>query len=152
MTIIKIFENSNYHTFIKAYINTSYKKNKIFQFFLKKKILSKKKKSQYYRIHTKILSYLRYAHKKKTNFACEKFFLENVCLRTKLNLRLKKPKKCFGAKFLCCHDFCCMELYDKHFRCMEVNPDDFCQGRTACSSDEWHFSTCFNSLVSSKCY
>ena len=55
--------------------------------FLKKKIWVKRKKLR--------LSYpgLRYAHKKLV-FACKKiFFSENVCLRTKFDLRLKKNKK-----------------------------------------------------------
>ena len=35
---------------------------------------------------------LRYAHK-KINFASKKDLLENVCLRTKINLRVKKKTK-----------------------------------------------------------
>ena len=46
-----------------------------------------------------LLSYLelRYAHK-KLNFACKNFFSENVCLRTKLDLRLKLYGKHFFQK------------------------------------------------------
>ena len=40
---------------------------------------------------------LRYTHK-KLNFACNIFFSKNVCLSTKINLRLKKnTKKILGA-------------------------------------------------------
>ena len=39
---------------------------------------------------------LRYTHK-KLNFACKFFFSKNVCLNTKINLRLKKHKKIFGG-------------------------------------------------------
>ena len=89
----------------------------------------------------------------KKKFCLRKFFLGKCLPAYKIQFAIeKKTKTSFGAKFLCCHDFCCVELYDNHFRCMEVNPDDFCQGRTAGSSDEWQFSTCFNSLVFSKCY
>ena len=66
------------------------------------------------------------------------FFLSPVCSSV-----LKKPQKwfyffnCFSKKYENCmtsifpyiwcmdwydNDFCWMELYDKHFRCMEVNP------------------------------
>ena len=37
---------------------------------------------------------LRYTHK-KLNFACKLFFSKNVCLNTKINLRLKKNTKKF---------------------------------------------------------
>ena len=55
----------------------------MFLAFLKKKNKWKEKKP--------LLSYpgLRYAHK-KLNFACKKFFSENVCLHRKLDLRMKK--------------------------------------------------------------
>ena len=55
--------------------------------FLKKNQVKRKKP---------ILSYpgLRYAHK-NFNFACKKNFSENVCLRTKFDLRLKKNQKKF---------------------------------------------------------
>ena len=122
---------------------------------------------------------VRYAHK-KLNFAS--LFARNVCLSTKFNLRLKKPKKrnraiskvyykdfgnClmsiffikqkhrffhhqtvllesnsrriefkyFFNQFSKLYENCmprifpnirCMELYDKRFRFMEVNPGNFC--------------------------
>ena len=101
-----IFELSNYQRMIKAYINTPYKKMGFFSVFEKKWKWKEKKQ---------MLSYpwLRYAHK-KLNFACKKFFLENVCLRTKFDLQLKKnlespSKKCQSYNFLI------WKFYGKYF-------------------------------------
>ena len=38
-------------------------------------------------------------HTKKLSFACKKKISENVCLRTKFDLRLEKYKKKFWGKF-----------------------------------------------------
>ena len=63
-------------------------------------------------------------HTKNKNFACKKNVFGNVCLRTKIDLRLKKKQKKFWAnsKFLFRHQKKCQsynfhiwELYDKHF-------------------------------------
>ena len=71
--------------------NTLYKKTGVFSVFEEKNLREKKKQP--------ILSYpgLHYAHK-KLNFACKKNVSENVCLRTKLDLRLKKNKKKVWSK------------------------------------------------------
>ena len=77
----------------------------------------------------------QFFQKKKIN----QIFLSPVC-----STNLKKPKKwfiffssCFSKKYencmtnifsillmygIVCYVFCCMELYDKLFRCMKVNP------------------------------
>ena len=91
--IILNFEFSNYQTLIKAYINTPYKRNRIFSVFGKKNFKWKEKKP--------ILSYprLRYAHK-KLNFACKKkvFFFRKmfVCVQNSICNWKKKPKKFLG--------------------------------------------------------
>ena len=47
-------------------------------------------------------------HTKKIKFCMQKFFSENVCLRTKLDLLLKKKQKSFWGKFskLLLKNFC----------------------------------------------
>ena len=86
------FEFLNYQTLIKAYKNMSYKRKRSFKRFWKKLWREKEKNP--------ILVYpgLRYTHK-KLNFACKFFFSKNVCLNTKINLRLKKKQKMFGGNF-----------------------------------------------------
>ena len=69
-------------------------KKEEFKAFSKKVMKRKGKKNP-------ILVYpgLRYTHK-KLNFACKIFFSKNVCLNTKINLRLeKKTQKIFGGNF-----------------------------------------------------
>ena len=72
--LFQFFEFSNYQTLIKAYINTPYKRNRNFQ-RNEKKFRWKENNSQNYRIQ------------------------ENVCLRRKFDLHLKKKTKNFWAKF-----------------------------------------------------
>ena len=82
-------EFSTIQTLIKAYINMPNKKTGVFS--LVKKLSRETEKTPIF-VHRG----LRCAYK-KLKYACKIFFLENVCLSTKFDLRLKNNEKIFGA-------------------------------------------------------
>ena len=73
---------------IKAYINMPYKKMGVLSVFEKKLSRETEKNPNF------VYAGQRYAHQKLMN--C----LENVCLRSKFNLRLKKKGKIGGGKLM----------------------------------------------------